>query len=159
MLKSQHQSSPSSNHISTDGRPPITKTQAKINITNDGKTCMTLMTAWLSITNQVWSQIQSMSLRYNIKACRPMRIQEGEREHMGSIWSRVTCLAFPLAATQSLEHRAPRDSWSLRRLTVVSGNKQHRQINEQYTKQCLMTKQVVPKDVTRCYERVSARIT
>jgi hypothetical protein len=35
-----------------DGRPSLTKTQAKLNITKDGKTCTTLMTAWLSITNQ-----------------------------------------------------------------------------------------------------------
>jgi hypothetical protein len=57
LLKSQHRSSPWSNHISTDGRPSLTKTQAKLNITNDGKTCTTLMTTWLSITNQVWTQI------------------------------------------------------------------------------------------------------
>jgi hypothetical protein len=56
-LKPQHRSSPRSNHISKDGRPSLTKTQAKINITEDGKTCTTLMTAWLSITNQVWTQI------------------------------------------------------------------------------------------------------
>jgi hypothetical protein len=55
--KSQHRSSPRSNDISMDGRPPLTKTQAKLNITKDGKTCMTLMTTWLSITNQVWTQI------------------------------------------------------------------------------------------------------
>jgi hypothetical protein len=53
LLKSRHGSSPWSNQILTDGRPPLTKTQAKPNITNDGKTCTTLMTAWLSITNQV----------------------------------------------------------------------------------------------------------
>jgi hypothetical protein len=45
LLKSQHRSSPWSNHISMDGRPSLTKTQAKLNITKDGKTCMTLMTA------------------------------------------------------------------------------------------------------------------
>jgi hypothetical protein len=50
-LKSQHQSSPRSNHISTDERPCLTKTQDKLNITKDGKTCMTLMIAGLSITN------------------------------------------------------------------------------------------------------------
>jgi hypothetical protein len=55
LLKSQHRPSPRSNHISIDGRPPLTKTQAKLYITKDGKTCMTLMTAWLSITNQVWT--------------------------------------------------------------------------------------------------------
>jgi hypothetical protein len=48
LLKPQHRSSPQSNHISTDGRPSLTK---------DGKTCTTLMTACLSITNQVWTQI------------------------------------------------------------------------------------------------------
>jgi hypothetical protein len=57
LLKSQHRSSPWSNHISTNRRPPLTKTQAKLNITKDGKTCTTLMTAWLSITNLVWTQI------------------------------------------------------------------------------------------------------
>jgi hypothetical protein len=38
-------------------------------------------------------------------------------------------------------------------------NKQHKQINKQYTKQCLMTKQTVSEDSTHGYERVSARIT
>jgi hypothetical protein len=82
-----------------------------------------------------------------------------ERKHIGSIWSRVTCLALPLTVAQSLERRAPRDSRSDRRLTVTIENKQHKQINKQYTKQCLMTKQTVPKDVTRRYEHVSTRIT
>jgi hypothetical protein len=45
LLKPQHRSSPWSNHISTDGRPSLTKTQTKLNITKDGKTCTTLMTA------------------------------------------------------------------------------------------------------------------
>jgi hypothetical protein len=57
LLKSQHRSSPRSYHILMDGRPSLTKTQAKHNITKDGKTRTTLMTAWLSITNQVWTQI------------------------------------------------------------------------------------------------------
>jgi hypothetical protein len=57
LLKSQHRSSQRSNHISTDGRPSLTKTQAKLNITKDLKTCTILMTTWLSITNQVWTQI------------------------------------------------------------------------------------------------------
>jgi hypothetical protein len=63
LLKPQHRSSPRSNHISTDGRPSLTKTQPKLNITKDGKTCITLMTAWLSITNHVWTPIISMRLR------------------------------------------------------------------------------------------------
>jgi hypothetical protein len=58
LLKPPHRSSRRSDHILTDGRPSLTKTQAKLNITKDGKTCMTLMTAWLSITNQVWTQIR-----------------------------------------------------------------------------------------------------
>jgi hypothetical protein len=60
LLKPQHRSSPWSNHISMDGRPSLTKTQAKLSITKDGRTCTTLMTAWLSKTNQVWTQILSM---------------------------------------------------------------------------------------------------
>jgi hypothetical protein len=44
ILKPQHRSSPQSNHISADGRPSLTKTQAKHNMTKDGKTCTTLMT-------------------------------------------------------------------------------------------------------------------
>jgi hypothetical protein len=125
LLKPQHRSSPRSNHISIDGRPSLTKSQAKLNITKNGKTCTTLMTAWLSITNQVWTQILSMRLRYSIKACMPMCILEREREHIGSIWSRVTCLAVLLVTG---------DSRSLQCLTVVIGNKQHKQINKQYTK-------------------------
>jgi hypothetical protein len=63
LLKPRHRSSPRSNHISTDGRPSLTKTQAKLNITKDEKTCITLMTAWLSITKQAWTQI----LKYEAK--------------------------------------------------------------------------------------------
>jgi hypothetical protein len=48
-----------------------------------------------------------------------MCILEKEREHIGSIWSRVTCLALPLDDAESLARRAPGDSQSLRRLTVV----------------------------------------
>jgi hypothetical protein len=33
LLKPQHRSLPGPNHISMDGRPPLTKTQAKLNIT------------------------------------------------------------------------------------------------------------------------------
>jgi hypothetical protein len=61
LLKPQHRSSPQLNHISMDG-----------------KTCTTLMTTWVSVTNQVWTQILSMRLRYGIKACRPMCILEEE---------------------------------------------------------------------------------
>jgi hypothetical protein len=43
-------------------------------------------------------------------ACRAMCTLEREREHIGSIWSRVTCLALSLGATQGFERRAPGDS-------------------------------------------------
>jgi hypothetical protein len=69
-----------------------------------------------------------------------MRILEKKREHIGSIWSQVTCLALPLAAAQSLKCRAPGDSRSRQRLMVVIKNKQRKQINKQYTKQFLITK-------------------
>jgi hypothetical protein len=45
LLKPHHWSSPRSKHISTNGRPSLTKTQAKLNITKDGKTYTTLMIA------------------------------------------------------------------------------------------------------------------
>jgi hypothetical protein len=82
-----------------------------------------------------------------------------ERKHIGSISLRATCLNLLLATAQSLQRRAPRDSQSLQRLTVAIGNKKHKQINKHYTKQCLMTKQTVPKDATCRYERMSIRIT
>jgi hypothetical protein len=50
-----------------------------------------------------------MRLRYSIKAYMPMCILERGREHIGSIWSRVTCLDSPLAA-QSLALQALGDS-------------------------------------------------
>jgi hypothetical protein len=81
-----------------------------------------------------------MRLRYSIEACRAMCILGREKEHTGSMWLRVTCLALPLAAAQDLERRAPGDSRSLWRLTTAIKNKQDKQINKQYIKQCLMTK-------------------
>jgi hypothetical protein len=147
LLKSQHWSSPRWPHITTDGRPILNNNTSQTQYHKDGKTCMTLMTAWLSITNQVWTQIINMRLRYSIKACRALCILEREREHIESIWSRVTCLALLLAAAQRLECWAPGDSQSLLCLTVAIGNKQHKQINKQYNKQCLMSKQTVPKDM------------
>jgi hypothetical protein len=71
-----------------------------------------------------------------------------ERNHIGTKWSRVTCLALPLVAAQSLGSRALVDSQSLRCLMLATGNNQL-QIN----------KQTVLKDATRRYECVSARIT
>jgi hypothetical protein len=80
-----------------------------------------------------------MRLSYSIKACRLMCIRERLREHIGSIWLRVTCLTLLLVIAQSLAHRAFGDSRTLRRLTVAIENKQHKEINKQYTKQCLRT--------------------
>jgi hypothetical protein len=62
LLKPQHRSSPRSNVILMDGRPSLTKTQVKLNITKDGKSCTTLITTWLSKTNQVWTEI----LKYEV---------------------------------------------------------------------------------------------
>jgi hypothetical protein len=82
-----------------------------------------------------------------------------ERKHIETKWSRVTCLALPLTTTQSLGSQVLKDSQSRWRLTVVIENKQLQQIDKQYTKQYLKSNQIVPKDSTRCYECVSARIT
>jgi hypothetical protein len=46
-----------------------------------------------------------------------------ERNHIGTEWSMITYLAFPLAAAQSLESRALEDSQSRRRLMIATGNK------------------------------------
>jgi hypothetical protein len=50
--KPQHRFSPRSPHITTDGRPTLNNNTSQTQHHEDGKTCMTLMTAWLSITNQ-----------------------------------------------------------------------------------------------------------
>jgi hypothetical protein len=47
-----------------------------------------------------------------------------ERKNIGTKWSRVTCLALPLAATQILGSRALEDSQSRQRLMIETGNKQ-----------------------------------
>jgi hypothetical protein len=60
-----------------------------------------------------------------------------------------------LAAAQSLVRRALEDSRSHRRLTKATENKHCKQINRQYTKQYLMTKQMVPTDATRHYKHMS----
>jgi hypothetical protein len=81
-----------------------------------------------------------------------------ERKHIGTKWSRVTCLPLPLAAAESLGSQVLEDSQS-RCLTIALGNKQLQQINKQHTKQYLNSNQTVPKDSTHCNERVSVRIT
>jgi hypothetical protein len=52
-----------------------------------------------------------------------------ERKQIGSIWSRVTCLALPLTAAQSLERQAPVSSQSHQSLTTATETKQCKQIN------------------------------
>jgi hypothetical protein len=81
-----------------------------------------------------------------------------ERKYIGTKWSRVTCLALPLAATLSLGSRALEDSQSHRCLTIATGNKQL-QINKQYIKQYQNSNQIVSKYSTHHYECVSVRIT
>jgi hypothetical protein len=76
-----------------------------------------------------------------------------ERKHIRSIWSRVTCLALPLAVAQSLECRALEDSQCLRHLMIATENKQCKQINKQY----LITKQIVPTDATHHYSELRLR--
>jgi hypothetical protein len=56
LLKPQHHSWPRSPHITADGRPTLDNNTSQTQHHEDGKTCMTLMTAWLSITNNVWTQ-------------------------------------------------------------------------------------------------------
>jgi hypothetical protein len=46
-----------------------------------------------------------------------------ERKHIGTRWSRVTCLALPLVAAQSLGSQVLEDSQIRWRLTIVTGNK------------------------------------
>jgi hypothetical protein len=81
-----------------------------------------------------------------------------ERKYIGTKWLRVTCPALPLATAQSLVSQVLEDSQSRWRLTIATGNKQFKQKNKQYTKQYLNSNQTVPKDATRRYERLSARI-
>jgi hypothetical protein len=82
-----------------------------------------------------------------------------EIKYIGTKWSWVTCLTLPLDAAQSLGSQALEDSQSLRCLMVAIENKQHKQINKQYIKQCLKTKQIVSKYSARHYKHVSVRIT
>jgi hypothetical protein len=65
-----------------------------------------------------------------------------ERKHIGTKWSRVTCLALLLAAAQSLGSQVLEDSQSRWRLTVAIGNKQLQQINKQYQKIVLVAMNV-----------------
>jgi hypothetical protein len=82
-----------------------------------------------------------------------------DRKHIGTKWSRVTCLALPLVAAQSLGSHVLEDSQSRWCLTIAIENKQLQQMNKQHNQQYLNSNQAGPKDSTRCYERVSVRIT
>jgi hypothetical protein len=57
-----------------------------------------------------------------------------ERKHIGSIWSRVTCLTLLLATTQSLGRRALEDSQCRQCLLIETEKNNCKQINKQYTK-------------------------
>jgi hypothetical protein len=61
-----------------------------------------------------------------------------ERKHIGTKWSRVTCLALPLATAQSLGSQVLNDSQSRWRLTIATENKQLQQNK-------LIVHQTVPK--------------
>jgi hypothetical protein len=52
------------------------------------------------------------------------------RKHMGSTWSRVTCLDSPLIAAQTLSLQVHGDSQSRWQLMITIGNKQYKQINK-----------------------------
>jgi hypothetical protein len=82
-----------------------------------------------------------------------------ERKHIGSIWSRVTCLALTLAAAKIIEHQALRDSHSLWRLMKATQNRQVQTNKILYIKQFLITKQTIPTNATHRYEHVGTRIT
>jgi hypothetical protein len=71
-----------------------------------------------------------MRLRYSIKPCRPMCILEREREHIGSIWSRVIGLDSPLAAAQSLLLEGLDDSLSSQRLNNNNRKQAIQRINK-----------------------------
>jgi hypothetical protein len=53
-----------------------------------------------------------------------------ERKHIGTKWSRVTCLALLLAAAQSLRSQVFEDSQSRWRLTIATENNNCKQINK-----------------------------
>jgi hypothetical protein len=82
-----------------------------------------------------------------------------ERKHIGTKWSRVTCLDLPLAAAQSLGSQVLEDSQNRWRLTIATGNKQLQTNNKTVQQQYLNSNQTAQKDFNPCYERVSARIT
>jgi hypothetical protein len=86
----------------------------------DGKTYMTLKTTGLSNTTNHKNPILNMRLWFNYY----MRlVYIRERKHIGIKWSRVTCLALPLAAAYSLGRQVLEDSQSRWRLMIAIENK------------------------------------
>jgi hypothetical protein len=65
---------------------------------------------------------------------------------------------FPLAVAQSLLLIVLNLLEQRNVETTTTRNNLYKQINKHYTKQYLMTKQIVLKDSTRCYKRVSTGI-
>jgi hypothetical protein len=57
----------------------------------------------------------------------PMYTRGGK--HIGTIWSRVTCLDSLLVAAQTPTHRVLGSSQDRRLLTIATGNKQYKKIN------------------------------
>jgi hypothetical protein len=53
-----------------------------------------------------------------------------ERKHIGTKWSRVTCLALSLAAAQSFGSQVLEDSQSHWRLTIAIKTSNFKQINK-----------------------------
>jgi hypothetical protein len=48
------------------------------------------------------------------------------RKHIGSTWSNITCLDFPLAASQGVGLQAPEGSQN-RRIIIATENKQYKE--------------------------------
>jgi hypothetical protein len=95
-----------------DGRPNIlTKRQANLNIIKDGRLVRQLMIAELSKSTNHKSNPIGMGNQINACKC----VTRG-RKHIGSTWSRNTCLDSPLAVAQSFVLQGLEDSQSSQRL-------------------------------------------
>jgi hypothetical protein len=84
-----------------DGRPnTLTKRQTKLNIIRDERLVHQLITAGLSKSTTIKPHPKGIQgIGNQINACK--YVTRG-RKHIGSTWSRNTCLDLPLAAAQSL---------------------------------------------------------
>jgi hypothetical protein len=119
LLKSQHRSSPWSNHISTDGRPSLTKTQAKLNITKDGETCTTLMTTCLSIINQVWTQLLKYEA-YVQYQCMQVNVYTSERKRTHRI--NMVRGHLPCSPTSFYSKSCTSSSWRFSKSSAPNGS-------------------------------------